>query len=265
MPEIDVDLFIQTASDLAREAGEFAVTGASKGLDVSYKADTEIVTQVDREIEKTAKEKLSAAFPELNIVGEELDDIHTGNEYTAYIDPIDGTLNFSRGIPYWCTSIGLLKDGREPVAGIVYDAVHDELFTGRAGGNALSNGAGFAIPAPPPLSSAYINFDTHPESDIVCNPALLAAQYTLPHRVRFLGSLALECAHVAAGRIDLLIGANPKGMRKWDIAGGAAILEAAGAVCRDIDGNAFDFTQKTFITGHPDLVKSYVAAISACK
>src|SRR5438552_4091122 len=132
-----MDKRLEVAIAAAQAAGEVALRYFRTGVTVEYKGDRSPVTRADRECEQRIVEVLRAAFPDYGIVGEEFGE-RQGTSATAparwIIDPIDGTKNFIRGIPYFATLIGLEEDG-EISAGVLYaPAVNDLLYAEKGGG-----------------------------------------------------------------------------------------------------------------------------------
>src|SRR5215813_3539866 len=123
---------LAAAVEAARAAGEVAMKYYRGGFDVVIKPDQTPVTQADREGEQVITQILGRAFPDWGFLGEEFG--QRGPQETRWIiDPIDGTKNFVRHIPFWAVLIGL-EEGGEVTAGVVLNPVTDELFTARRGG-----------------------------------------------------------------------------------------------------------------------------------
>lgn len=145
------------------------------------------------------------------------------------IDPLDGSMNFKNGVPLCGVSIALC-DGLNPLVGCVYDFVRDELFAGGPGLGLFVNGR--AIEPPPPardiLATGFpLSGPDNAQALQDLGPALADWR-----KVRMVGSAALSLAWVAAGRFD---GYAERGIRYWDVAGGAALVLGAGGSVR-IDG-----------------------------
>jgi histidinol-phosphatase len=126
-----MDKRLETAIAAARAAGEVALRYFRTGLTVQYKHDRSPVTRADQECEQRIVEALRGAFPDYGIVGEEFGE--TGDSHRRWIiDPIDGTKNFIRGIPYFATLIGLEEDG-QVTAGVIYAPAVDDLLYAQKG------------------------------------------------------------------------------------------------------------------------------------
>ncbi|MCH7562972.1 MAG: inositol monophosphatase [Gemmatimonadetes bacterium] len=150
------------------------------------------------------------------------------------IDPLDGTFNYRRGIPLCCVSVALWEE-QEPLVGVVYDFVHDELFSGVAEVGAWLNGEAIEVgevsdPAQAILVTGF-PLEWGREMDDMRDFAGYGATYK---KVRLLGSAALSLAYVAAARADCY---REQGIMLWDVAGGLAVLAAAGG-CYSIEERA---------------------------
>lgn len=218
-------------ADVAAKAATLVGPGLAEAFrtrpEVAFKRDRhDPVTEHDRAAEATIREFLMAEVPDSTIVGEEAG-TSGGGRVHWYVDPIDGTANFARGLPFWCTSIGAVLDG-DPVAGAIYDPVRGELFTASTTG-AWCNGepmraTGVAEETAAMLVTSYPGA-TGIETDrdrVLARTAELIATYAT---VRRPGSTALNLAYVAAGRVDVALGI---GINAWDVAAGALMVRQAG-------------------------------------
>jgi myo-inositol-1(or 4)-monophosphatase len=209
---------------LRRRAGERPVVRA--------KSAHERVTDADIEVETLLRKTLRGAVPDSAVVGEELPD-EPGRSVTWYVDPIDGTHNFLRGLPLACVSVGVAVGGRL-VGGCVHDVSRDESFTGGEGVPLLINGA--APPSPPPAADAGLPLAL---SDIPitgrAGPDEPAFALDLVARAdtRRIYCTALSLAWVAAGRADLACNLR---IHPWDVAAGAALVRSAGGTYTPVGG-----------------------------
>lgn len=131
--------FLNTAIEIAREAGDLLLQHFRQPLEITYKRRSDLVTQADQKSEALIVERLQSHYPDHGIVGEEGGGQKTGSRYCWYVDPLDGTTNFAHGVPIFCVSLGLACRG-EVVTGVVYDPTRDELFTAERGAGAFLNG-----------------------------------------------------------------------------------------------------------------------------
>lgn len=214
--------YLKLAVDTAREAGKLLRESRSKLLGVHERIAHDVKLEADRESERLIRHRLEATG--LPIIGEEFGGdaelLHKDELYWA-VDPLDGTVNYSFGLPMSCSCIGLWK-GTTPVLGAVYDFWRDEMFVGEVGKGATLNGQPIKLSAEVTVKKDVIaSIIPTPNTDRA--PVLkLEEHYRLN---RNLGSCALALAYLAAGRL----GAFYEGTVKiWDIAAALAIVKAAG-------------------------------------
>jgi myo-inositol-1(or 4)-monophosphatase len=141
MPDCDLDLRLLTARAVAAEAGKLAhdYFGRRAQLEIEHKGMQDLVSVADRAVEDLIRARLSSAFPEDDLLGEEGGGAERRPGAGLWvIDPIDGTANFLRGMPYWSVALAYVKDDRLQI-GVTCDPVHDELFWAQRGGGAWRN------------------------------------------------------------------------------------------------------------------------------
>jgi myo-inositol-1(or 4)-monophosphatase len=232
------------AAAIAVEAGALLRGYFERGVVTEYKGDVDVVTEADRASEKLITERLTAAFPEHGIYGEEGVRQRIENEYRWYVDPLDGTTNFSHGFPVFCVSLGLEhrrpgerdKDG-ELVAGVIYDPTRDELFVAEKGKGAWLNGRRVQASKTAHLSEALLATG-FPSRKRHASPNIhFYQEFTLrSHGVRRAGSAALDLAYTACGRID---GFWEFHLNPWDTAAGVLLVMEGGGNVTRFDGTAF--------------------------
>lgn len=233
------------AAAIATEAGALLRSHFERGVATEYKGDVDLVTEADRSSEKLIVERLSSAFPDHGVYGEEGTRSQIDREYRWYIDPLDGTTNFAHGFPVFCVSMGLEhrplglpadRDGTL-VAAVIYDPTRDELFTAEKGKGAWLNGRRIHASRIDTLGESLLATG-FPSRKRHASPNIhFYQEFTLrSHGVRRAGSAALDLAYVAAGRIEAFweFHLNP-----WDTAAGALlVLESGGRITR-FDGAPF--------------------------
>lgn len=256
-----------TAIHAAREAAVVALEGfRSHDLKTEEKADKhDLVTAYDLACEQRICEVILAAYPGSTIVAEESETLVGDGELTWYIDPIDGTSNFARGIALWAISIGVARDGKM-ISGVVFDAVHGQIFWADERGAFLRDEK---VGEDQPLqSSGYtdaaqatvaLNFPL--ARDLVHRPQLALEQFAEVTKsfaqVRSLGSTCIALAWVAAGWLDVTISfeTNP-----WDIAAGAFIIRRAGGIF-----HGYDFDGSIVTASHDYESAHYYAAVEGAE
>src|SRR3984885_890090 len=164
--------FLDVAIESAHEAGALLRTEFDRPKEISYKGEVDIVTESDRRSEALIVSRLRKNFPDHAIVGEEGGSGSVsfpqpaGAKYCWYVDPVDGTTNFAHGYPCFAVSIGLLLDG-EPIVGVVFNPVSDELFSTMRGSGAFLNGKPIQVSTIEKLSTSLVatGFPTHKRGD----------------------------------------------------------------------------------------------------
>ncbi len=231
--------FVAEAAPISLEAGALLREFQARGVATEYKTEVDLVTEADRASEALLLARLSAAFPEHGIFGEEGTRHRLESEYRWYVDPLDGTTNFAHGFPVFCVSLGLEHrpagtpedvDGTL-VAAVLYDPMRDELFVAERGKGAYLNGRRMHVSRTPRLGEALLATGFPSRSRHASPNVHFYHELTLrSHGVRRAGSAALDLAYVAAGRMDAYweFRLNP-----WDTAAGALlVLEAGGTLTR---------------------------------
>lgn len=184
------------------------------------KHDGTPVTDVDLATDDRIRDRLTGAFPDHDVVSEEGDTVWRGSRWTWVVDPIDGTSNFTAGIPYWSVAIALLRDGL-PVYGCVDAPPVDARFEAVLGHGATRNGHRVRVGEPVDFRSgryAHVPF-------IVTTGTVRRATGSVRLNGRILGSAALDLAHVAAGAAVATYQRIPK---IWDLAAGSLLVTEAG-------------------------------------
>ena len=137
----DAELRLAVAAARAGGAVLMKRLRAGADLEVGYKDDrANLVTAADREAQRAVTAMILATFPRHLVNGEEGSAGDPGSSHVWYVSPLDGTTNYTHGLPFFCVSVALRAHGRT-VAGAVYDPLHDELYAASAGGGATLNGA----------------------------------------------------------------------------------------------------------------------------
>lgn len=234
---------LELAEAAAREAGEILMGHfrARDRLAVEEKRAGDFVSQADREAEAHLRRRLLEARPGDGWLGEESGTGGAGAARRWVVDPLDGTTNFLRGLPFWCVSVGLEVAGR-PRLGVVHDPVHGESFAAAPGQGLRVNGVAMPRrgggPVPVGMSEGISGalFGTGIPFGGMADIATHAADIArlMPHcaGVRRMGAAALDLAYVAAGRLD---GFWERRLRPWDVAAGLALLAEAGMRVEALD------------------------------
>ena len=237
---------LKAARGLIRDFGEV------EQLQVSRKGPADFVSTADHRAERVLLEELNKARPRyghLTAEGGAKPGADTSNRWI--IDPLDGTTNFLHGIPHFCTSIALERDG-ELFAGVIYDPLRDEMFWAEKGAGAYVNHRRLRVSARRHLKDAVlatgIPIPGRPGHDE--NLTSLKAMTGKVAGIRHLGAAALDLAYVAAGRYD---GFWDSGLKPWDVAAGILLAREAGGFVTEIDGGDLTLASGDILAANPPL------------
>jgi myo-inositol-1(or 4)-monophosphatase len=243
----------ETAILAAREAGKLMLDWRQAlppgPAAVDYKSAKDVVTVVDKQAEDLIISHIRAKFPEHAILGEEGGLLKGSAEspYTWVIDPLDGTANYAADLAASCVSIGLLE-GNSSILGVVYNPFRDELFVGLKGGGAFLNDQPIRVSQQTKLEKAMVGFDLGYNEERALQQLREAAFWRPRVRtMRILGSAVLALCYVACGRFDLFYHGA---LYPWDLAAAAVILEEAGAVISNNNGEPLDIYQPSVVAGN---------------
>ncbi|RPE81291.1 inositol monophosphatase family protein [Vulcaniibacterium tengchongense] len=215
----------------ARAAGNVLLRHMNKldALNIVEKARMDYASEVDGLAEAEIVKELRRATPDYAILGEE-SGLSGKGRFTWVIDPLDGTSNYLHGIPHFCVSIALVENG-EPLHGVIFDPLRNDLFTASRGSGATLNERRIRVAERKDLDGAMV-FTGFPPRERGRIDAHLKCVQSLLHEaedIRRTGSAALDLAYVACGRADAYFEA---GVKAWDIAAGMLLVrEAGGKVC----------------------------------
>jgi myo-inositol-1(or 4)-monophosphatase len=224
------------ATDLARRAGQILVRSYERVERIDYKSKRDVVTDADYASERLVLDAIRDRYPDDAILAEESGE-HAGvvradgshNGRTWVIDPLDGTVNYANGIPYYCVAIGLVVDDR-PAVGVVLDPARDDLYAATADGPATLDGEVVTCSGKETLSDYVVSL-------AVIGRGGLSRERRIAPRIRIhrrMGSAALSLAYVANGLFDAFV--QNGGLSPWDVAAAGLIAERSGAVVTDVKG-----------------------------
>lgn len=223
---------------LARDAGKLAHRGFGTSA-TTMKGRHDVVTAMDREVERFIRAAIVARYPQDAIIGEE--DGGSNGERLWLIDPIDGTANYARGLPWYCVSIGYLERG-VPTLGAIYDPSHDWLYAGARGEGAWRDGTRLAVSPAAELTAATVECGWSTRRSAADYTALVARVLEAGGAIRRAGSGALGLADVASGAVEAYCELH---INAWDCAAGIVLVREAGGFTNDffagnglLDGNA---------------------------
>ncbi|SFA51513.1 myo-inositol-1(or 4)-monophosphatase [Anoxybacillus pushchinoensis] len=230
-----------------REAGERIRDAFQTKLNIETKSSpSDLVTNVDREIEQFFIERIRKTYPTHHVLGEEGfgDQLEALDGTVWIIDPIDGTMNFVHQQRHFAISVGVFHDG-VGMLGYIYDVAFDELYYAQKGKGAFVNGT----PLPPlektTLDRSVISLNaTWVTENRRIDPNVLAPLVKKARGTRSYGSAALEMAYIAAGKLDAYITLR---LSPWDIAGGMVIVQEVGGVVTNLYGEPLNMIEKSSV------------------
>ena len=253
-------MFREPAIDLARRAGALLLDGLTRARRVERKSATELVTDVDRASEALLVAGLRESFPDHTIIGEEGGGVQRASAYTWVVDPIDGTNNYAHGFPFFCVTLALLHEG-EPILGVTFDPLRDELFVAEAGRGAWCNGQPLRVAETPTLSEALVS--TGFPYNFASEPANNAREFVRVHErvqgVRRAGAAALDLAYVAMGRLDAHWELR---LQPWDAAAGALLVREAGGRVSDWSGAHWTTHSASLVAANPAIQQELVQLLA---
>ncbi len=241
------NLKISDLIEVVKKAGELLKSFYEKEIDVFEKDGVELVTRADLEVQNYLKKELTK-IKSVSFIGEEeyvkaeISRLLEKNEIFWLVDPVDGTINFIRKIPWFAISVALMI-GRDPVAGVIYNPVTEECFFGEAGKGAFVEKNG-------KIKRLKVSSTSEFKEALLCTSfpgkckligfekcvELFKEFNILTRGVRRFGATALDLAYVAWGKYD---GFWEPFLKPWDCAGGILLVIEAGGKVTDFKGNPY--------------------------
>ena len=247
--------------ELAKQTGDFIMSEKGKiaAADVESKGVHNYVTYVDKTAEKMLVDGLSRILPPAGFIAEEGTSDKKGEVFNWIIDPLDGTTNFIHGLPPFCISIALQKEGKT-VSGVIYEPNLEEVFYAWEDSPAFLNYQPVNVSAKSELDDALLatGFPYYDYSKLEKYMEVFKWCMLNTRGVRRLGSAAIDLAYVACGRMD---GFFEYGLSPWDVAAGAFIVERAGGAVSDFSGgDNYVFGKEILAFNknlHPEFLKTF--------
>ena len=254
---------VHVAVRAARAAGAIIVRYVNRveHLVVEEKSRLDFVTEVDRMAEAEIVKELRRAYPDHAILGEETGRSGGKSDKVWVVDPLDGTHNYLRGFPHFCVSIGFLDHG-DPVHGVIYDPLRDELFTASKGDGAFVNDRRMRVSKRENLSGALLctGFPFRQREHLDAQLGMTRALLQEAEDIRRTGSAALDLAYVAAGRLD---GYFETGLKPWDMVAGCLLVREAGGHYCDFAGRDGIPASGNLLAGNHYVTGAMVKTIAA--
>lgn len=248
-----------TIADIAVGAARTTLAEAQRHMSVRDKGKRDVVTDADLAVEEVVRSLLEAETPEIGFLGEE-SGTSSQSALRWTLDPIDGTVNFSRGLPTFAISLALLEGSHAIIA--ITDAPRlDERYHAVLGRGATLNGLPIVARDTQGLNSSIVCLDDYSPGakHVPERAAIYAAVSPEVMRVRTTGSAALDMAWLAAGRVDAVIMLSNK---PWDTAPGALLAKESGAEVLDLDGAPHSTESTSLLAGTRAVVRDVLSLVT---
>ncbi|HEY5993764.1 MAG TPA: inositol monophosphatase family protein [Gallionellaceae bacterium] len=244
----------------ARRAGNLIHRTSDKidHLTITKKSHADFVSEVDRAAEQAIIETLLGAYPNHAILAEE-SGTQGDSEFVWIIDPLDGTTNFLHGVPQYAVSIALQHKGVLSQA-VVYDPTRNDLYTASRGRGAFLNERRIRVSKRKELADSLIGTG-FPYTRFEHMDAYMAIFKDVMQKTAGLrrpGAASLDLAWTAAGRYD---GFFETGLKPWDIAAGALLIQEAGGMVGDLQGKDGYLNSGHICAGNPDIYPQLLQVI----
>lgn len=252
------DSALGVATEAARKAGEILKANFRQQRQVKFKSRANIVTDVDLLSEKCLASTLLAEYPDHSIFSEESKPVLGNSSYKWILDPLDGTNNYSFGIPFFCIVIALVKN-KEVLLGIIYDPLRDELFSAQKGKGAALNNSPIHVARKRTLKDALIGLDL----GYVDEKGRKSLEFMLRlwpnmYAYRIMGSAALGLAYTACGRLDLYFHHL---LYPWELACGALLVTEAGGVVTNLEGKPVKTWEGSIIASNNSIHADFLSIV----
>lgn len=229
------------AIETAREAGQILLEKFGRKIEISKKADINLVTEADLASEKFIVEKIRSYYPKHSILAEESGAtdvliVEGESRWKWIIDPLDGTTNYAHGYPCFCVTLAV-EHNDELVIGVTFDPTRNEMFAAEKGKGATLNNRKISVSETEKLSESLLvtgfPYNFKEKEDFAAH----LTEFLLKSRgIRRDGAAAIDMAYVACGRFD---GFWEEGLNPWDVAAGVLMIEEAGGKVTYYDDSKF--------------------------
>lgn len=247
---------LEVAIAAAKEAGDITLSQFGSQRQIKHKSKGNLVTDADILSEKIILELLKNEYPDFSIFSEESKSSAPLTEYVWIVDPLDGTNNYTFGIPFFCVNIALVK-GADILLGITYDPIRKEIFRAQKDRGSYLNDSVIQVATKDSLQASLVGFDLGYSHERGAEMLDIANKlWGKVHCLRAMGSSSLGLAYVACGRINLYF---HRYLFPWDIASGLLLVREAGGVVTDWRGKSAGFRTQEIIASNHTLHQEFMA------
>ena len=220
--------------ECVKEAGKLLMENIDKVKEVSFKAKSDIVTNIDIQSEKIIVDKIKTNFPEHSILSEESGFVDQHSEYVWIMDPIDGTMNYYHASAPFRVALCLTYK-QKPIISTIYNPIKDELYFAEAGQGATLNDKKIIVNDNFELKNSVVMTHISSKKEARARTILaLDSIFKKTLHMRMFGSGLAAMSYVASGKFDVFFNVKTY---PWDILPGAFLVQEAGGVVTDIEGN----------------------------
>lgn len=234
-----MEKYLELAKRMAKEAGRVQIASLNDEHVIEYKGKIDIVTDVDKHCEKLIVDGIRSEFPDHDILAEEGTAKRADSDFRWVIDPLDATVNYSHGFPFFGVSISLEFKGEISV-GVIHDPNRNETFYAAKGLGAFLNEKKINVSKNHPVEKALLAtgfaYNVH-EEDRFDNIENFRRFIKRARAVRRPGAASIDLAYIACGRLD---GFWELFLKPWDMAAGVLLIREAGGRVTSFDGSEYD-------------------------
>lgn len=242
--------FMDIAIESAQRAGKLILNLFHQDIEITTKLDSSILTEADLKADTLIKTIIQDSFPNHDILSEESGRENNRSEYLWVIDPLDGSTNFSVHNPFFAVSISLVSKN-QPLLGVVYSPIQDELFTAESNRGAYLNNQSITVDKNRTLEDLFLAYangrDLNSRKQMV---EIFGKLKLLNNKIRQVGAAALELSYVASGRFGAFL---MPGSNAWDVFAGALIVKEAGGVVTDFQNKPLTLNSSDIIACSPSI------------
>ncbi|BAL81500.1 inositol monophosphatase family protein [Caldisericum exile] len=245
--------------DVVKKSGQIIKKNFKGSILITHKGETDLVTNVDKEVDALIRDEIKKYFPQYGILSEEGGTLQGSSNKVFVVDPLDGTTNFVKGYPNVCISIALMEE-KEVILGVIYNPISEDIYYAVKGGGSFKNGKLISVSKTENLSNSLLATGFPYDFSEYSNFPQFEALFRKTLSVRVDGSAALDLARVAEGVID---GYWEKGLSKWDIAAGSLIVMEANGVVSDFRNGGNYLEKGEIIAANPFLHPQILEVLNA--
>ena len=243
-----MDLSADRVTEAVLSAGRFLLDCFGKVHEIRYKGAIDIVTEADLAVQNFIIDQLKTITPGFSILSEEGYKNETSSSSRWILDPLDGTVNFAHGFPFFAISLALEVENAI-THGWIYNPVYEELFFAHKGRGAFKNGKRIEVSSSRDLLQSLIAtgfpYHVHKEAEKIARP--FTAFLGKARGIRRAGSAALDLAYLACGVFD---GFWEEGLKPWDVAAGWLLVEEAAGKVSTFDGSPYCLEEATILASN---------------